>query len=618
MAAEQNPGAMTATVGSAEVLPLAVVEEYYRRKGNTLISSAFMGWDPFDFWVGRFYVGFFGFISILGAILGTALYLYAGMVIPRNYNIITATIEPPLLEAGLRFVGPAEQGFYWQWIVIFATIAFIGWLLREVDICRKLDMTYEVPLTYGAVVTSWITLQFLRPIAMGAWGNGFTLGITAHLNWVSNIGYAYWNFFYNPFHMLGIFGLFGSTMLLAMHGSAIRSVMSSDATVRHIDAFWRGIVGYSIGEIGIHRVAFWAAVFAVLVSNVCIWLSGTLVQSWSGFWSFWDRIPIWSLPTAAGIAGVVASAVVVRRRRRPTISDEELEEVERGGGPVGGNIGKPIFSEWMQKVLGAGQIGPFNLGIYGAISVFAFTACVFFILFEYLRQVGYNPILFLREFPTLAVNPPPAQYGLGPAGVPWTEGGVWLTATFFLTVSIGSWWLRIVTRARQSGVGWDLAKAFTAAIFLYAIIYIIRPMVLGSWTEAPGHGLKVHLDWVNYINLRYGNFYYNPFHMLSIFFLLGSTMLLGMHGATIVATAPYGAEDEIKEMRVEGSGTHRAQLFWRWAMGFNANATTIHHWIWWFAILCVVTGGIGLLLSGTVINDWYQWGIQAHIVPQLQ
>ena len=100
----------------------------------------------------------------------------------------------------------------------------------------------------------------------------------------------------------------------------------------------------------------------------------------------------------------------------------------------------------------------------------------------------------------------------------------------------------------------------------------------------------------------------------SIFGLLGSTMLLGMHGATIVATARYGSELELDEIEVEGSGTHRAQLFWRWVMGFNANADSIHVWAFWFAILCVVAGAIGLLLSGTVIKDWFTWAQSVHIV----
>ena len=49
----------------------------------------------------------------------------------------------------------------------------------------------------------------------------------------------------------------------------------------------------------------------------------------------------------------------------------------------------------------------------------------------------------------------------------------------------------------------------------------------------------------------------------------------------------------------------RAALFWRWTMGFNATMEGIHRWAWWFAVLVTLTGGIGILLSGTVVDNWY-------------
>jgi photosynthetic reaction center M subunit len=583
---------------TAEVIPLSIVEEFYKQPGGTVLTSLF-GSDPLDFWLGRFYVGFFGVFSMLFAALGTFFYIYAGLVVPGTLNIIAARIPAPPLEAGLRLMAPGEQGFFWQVIVVCATISFITWGLREIDISRKLRMGLQVPITFFAVVSSWVTLQILRPVAMGAWGNGFELGITAHLDWVSNVGYEYFNFFYNPFHAIAIALFFGSTMLLAMHGSAIRSVMNRrNVTVRNIDAYWRGIVGYSIGELGIHRLAFYAAIAAVVFGNLCIFLSGTLVQSWNSFWAFWDRLPIWSL-------GMMA----VARRLPNDMKDEiDLDEVESGRDGIGGNFGRPFYIGWMDRRFGSGQVGPIHLGVWGIISAVCFGACVFIILISYIVQVNYNPLLFLREFAVLGVNPPAAEYGLGWA--PWEQGGAWLAATFFLHISVLAWWARVYTRAQATGLDRNLARAFAAALFLYFTIYLIRPILMGAWSEAPGHGLKVHLDWVNNVSVRYGNFYYNPFHMLSIFFLLGSTMLLGMHGATIVATAPYGAELELKEMQIEGPGTHRAQLFWRWTMGFNANAASIHFWAWWFAVLCV----IGLLLSGPVIDDWYSWALQAGIV----
>jgi len=43
-------------------------EKKYRVRGGTLL-----GGDLFDFWVGPFYVGFFGVTTIFFAVVGTAL-----------------------------------------------------------------------------------------------------------------------------------------------------------------------------------------------------------------------------------------------------------------------------------------------------------------------------------------------------------------------------------------------------------------------------------------------------------------------------------------------------------------------------------------------------------------
>jgi hypothetical protein len=50
-------------------------------------------------------------------------------------------------------------------------------------------------------------------------------------------------------------------------------------------------------------------------------------------------------------------------------------------------------------------------------------------------------------------------------------------------------------------------------------------------------------------------------------------------------------------------------------MGFNATFESIHRWAWWFAVLCPLTGGIGILLTGTVVDNWYLWGVKHGIAP---
>jgi photosynthetic reaction center M subunit len=50
-------------------------------------------------------------------------------------------------------------------------------------------------------------------------------------------------------------------------------------------------------------------------------------------------------------------------------------------------------------------------------------------------------------------------------------------------------------------------------------------------------------------------------------------------------------------------------------MGFNASMESIHRWAWWFAVLTVITGGIGILLTGTAVDNWYLWGVKHGLTP---
>jgi photosynthetic reaction center M subunit len=188
---------------------------------------------------------------------------------------------------------------------------------------------------------------------------------------------------------------------------------------------------------------------------------------------------------------------------------------------------------------------------------------------------------------------------------------------FFLTISILLWWVRTYTRARALGMGTHLAWAFGSAIFLY-LTFFFQPLLVGSWSEMVPFGIFAHLDWTAAFSMRYGNLYYNPFHALSIAFLYGSALLFAMHAATILAVSRLGGEREIEQITDRGTAAERSQLFWRWTMGFNATMESIHRWAWWFAVLTTFTGGIGILLTGTVVDNWYLWAVKHGVAPQYE
>jgi photosynthetic reaction center M subunit len=165
-------------------------------------------------------------------------------------------------------------------------------------------------------------------------------------------------------------------------------------------------------------------------------------------------------------------------------------------------------------------------------------------------------------------------------------------------------------------MGTHVAWAYAAAIWLYLVLGFIRPILMGSWGEAVPFGIFPHLDWTAAFSIRYGNLFYNPFHALSIAFLYGSTLLFAMHAATVLALTHLGGEREVGQVIDRGTAGERGALFWRWTMGFNATFESIHRWAWWFAVLCPLTGGIGILLTGTAVDNWYLWAVKHHFAPQ--
>ena len=138
-------------------MALLSFERKYRVRGGTLI-----GGDLFDFWIGPFYVGFFGVTTALFAGLGTALILYAASQGP-TWNPWLISIAPPDLKYGLG-LAPLKDGGFWQIITICAVGAFVSWALREVEICRKLGMGYHVPIAFSVAILAYVTLVVVRPV----------------------------------------------------------------------------------------------------------------------------------------------------------------------------------------------------------------------------------------------------------------------------------------------------------------------------------------------------------------------------------------------------------------------------------------------------------------------
>jgi photosynthetic reaction center L subunit len=267
-------------------------ERKYRGRGGTLV-----GGDLFDFWVGPFFVGFFGITTAFFTLVGTAMILWGAAMGP-TWNLWQISIAPPDLAYGLR-MAPMMEGGLWQIITVCALGAFVSWMLREVEIARKLGMGYHVPVAFGFAIFAYFTLQVIRPVLMGAWGHAFPYGIYSHLDWVSNVAYQYLHFHYNPAHAIAASLFFATTLALSMHGGLVLSATNPKKgqvvkTPEHEDTFFRDFIGYSVGTLGIHRLGLFLALAAVWFAALCIVISGPFwTRGWPEWWGWWLNLPIW-------------------------------------------------------------------------------------------------------------------------------------------------------------------------------------------------------------------------------------------------------------------------------------------------------------------------------------
>ena len=96
---------------TAEPIPFAIVEEFYKRPGGTIFGQVF-GADPFDFWLGRFYVGIWGLLSVafaaIGAIFWPLVYFVIGSVV---LNVDPFAMRPTANLARLLIVWPDQRLF---------------------------------------------------------------------------------------------------------------------------------------------------------------------------------------------------------------------------------------------------------------------------------------------------------------------------------------------------------------------------------------------------------------------------------------------------------------------------------------------------------------------------
>ena len=143
-------------------------------------------------------------------------------------------------------------------------------------------------------------------------------------------------------------------------------------------------------------------------------------------------------------------------------------------------------------------------------------------------------------------------------------------------------------------------------------LVVIRPVLMGSWSYGFPYGIISHLDWVSTTGYQYGNFHYNPAHMIAITFFFTTCLALALHGGLILSATNPKPGEVVKTPEHENT-------FFRDAIGYSIGTLGIHRLGlflalsagFWSAVCIIISGP--LWLEGNPWVDWWNWWLELPI-----
>ncbi len=210
-------------------------------------------WEQFCRWVtsteNRIYIGWFGVLMIPTLATAAIVFVLAFIAAPAvdidgtgrvisgalldGNNVITGAVIPTSAAVGLHFYPIWEAASLQEWltnggpyqlIVLHFVIGIIAYQDREWELSYRLGMRPWISLAFTAPVAAAVSVLLIYPIGQGSFSAGMPLGIAGTFTFMLQFQ-ADHNILANPFHQLGVIGVFGGSLLCAAHGSLVTSAL---------------------------------------------------------------------------------------------------------------------------------------------------------------------------------------------------------------------------------------------------------------------------------------------------------------------------------------------------------------------------------------------------------
>jgi photosystem II P680 reaction center D1 protein len=204
--------------------------------------SGASSWQSFCEWVtstnNRLYVGWFGVLMIPTLLAATICFVIAFVAAPPvdidgirepvagslmyGNNIISGAVVPSSNAIGLHFYPIWEAASLDEWlynggpfqlVVFHFLIGIYAYMGREWELSYRLGMRPWICVAYSAPVAAASAVFLVYPFGQGSFSDAMPLGISGTFNYML-VFQAEHNILMHPFHMLGVAGVFGGSLVL--------------------------------------------------------------------------------------------------------------------------------------------------------------------------------------------------------------------------------------------------------------------------------------------------------------------------------------------------------------------------------------------------------------------
>ena len=215
-------------------------------------------WNKYLSWVtstnNRLYIGHFGVIMIPTLLAATICFIVAFIAAPPvdidgirepvagsllyGNNIISGAVVPSSNAIGLHFYPIWEAASLDEWLynggpfqlVIFHfLIGIYCYMGREWELSYRLGMRPWIMVAYSAPVAAASAVFLVYPFGQGSFSDAMPLGISGTFNYML-VFQAEHNILMHPFHQIAVAGVFGGSLISALHGSLVTSSIVRETT----------------------------------------------------------------------------------------------------------------------------------------------------------------------------------------------------------------------------------------------------------------------------------------------------------------------------------------------------------------------------------------------------